>query len=76
MQKIERNRLVFSDLKNRLFTRYKVPKYTFPRGFMQIRGTEHFFQFFIRDLRQKLGRVTLWSFPLFPLYRRHREEDN
>ncbi len=57
MQKIERNRLVFSDFKNRSLTRYKVPKYTFPKGFMQIRKAENFFQIFIRDLRQKLGRV-------------------
>ncbi len=73
MQKIERNRLIFSDFENRPLTHYKVPKYTFRAGFMQIRKAEKVFKFLNRNLRQKLGRVTLWSFPPFPLYGRYRE---
>jgi hypothetical protein len=73
MQKIKRNRLVFSDFQNRPLTRYKVPKYTFKTEFMQIRKAEKIFNFFIRNLRQKLGKVTLWSFPPFSLYTRYRE---
>ncbi len=76
MQKIERNRLVFLDLKNRPLTHHKVPKYVFKELFSGYRVVEKIFLHFIRDLRQKLGGVTLWSFPLFPLYGRHREGGN
>ena len=68
MQKIEQNRLVYSDFKNRSLSHYKVPKYTFGGRFMLIRRIGNFFKYFIRNLRQKLGGVTLWSFPQFPHY--------
>ncbi len=51
MQKDEQNRLVYSDFQNRLLTHCKVPKYTFRKGFMQIRTVKKLFQYFIRDLR-------------------------
>ena len=73
MQKIEQNRLVYSDFKNRPLSHYKVPKYTFGGGFMLIRGAGKILKYFIRNLRQKLGGVTLWSFPLFPYYGQYWE---
>ena len=73
MQKNEQNRLVYSDFKNRPLTHYKVPKYTFGGEFMQIRGDGKIFKYFFRNLRQKLGGVTLWSFPLSPHYGQYWE---
>jgi len=56
MQKDEQNRLVNSDFQNRLLTHYKVPKYTFRKGFMQIRVAEKLsYILFVIDVKNWVG---------------------